>query len=245
LLNHTSGIADYESAFTVDWDKSNIVENKDILDWLATNPDPVFEPGEKWEYSNTAYLVLALLVEKLSGQDFAQFAKENVFHKSGMKNTNFYSLAHPIEIPERAYCYEKDSTGIWQKRDGFYMNGVLGDGALYTSLNDYFKYDVALRNASILSKEMHDVIFKPSALSVPGIYDYSFINGAQLNYAMGWFRTPDLALHTGSWIGTRTIVVREFERPLTIALFLNSNATYRETIIDQVYTLVNGYLKTQ
>ncbi len=248
LLNHTSGLADYELTpyFSEEWDKSIVVENKHILQWLATNPEPIFEPGINWEYSNTAYLVLALLVEKVSGQEFASYAKEHIFEKAGMTNTTFYNLAHPVKISERSFCHDKDSLGNWEKIDGFYMNGILGDGAVYTSINDYFTYDNALRKQTILPKEMHELVFKPSASIPEAFYDFNFLNGAQEKYGMAWFLTEKFALHTGSWNGTRTIVVREFERPLTIAIFLNSNSSEaRVALIEATYSLVDEYLNTK
>lgn len=247
LINHTSGIADYEEAFIKEWDRNKIVENKDVLTWLATNPAPRFEPGEKWEYSNTAYLVLALLTEKLSGEAFATFAKKAVFEKAGMNNTDFYSLAQPIDIQERAFCYEKDSLGQWEKVDGYFMNGVLGDGAVYTSVRDYFAYDQALRNKSIVSDGLHQMLFEPSSMALPekAKYPFGFLKSKEEHYAMGWFVTDDIALHTGSWNGTRTIVVRDQERPLTIAIFMNSGeAETRSALIESTYNLVGSYLKS-
>lgn len=247
LINHTSGIADYEEAFIKDWDRSKIVENKDVLTWLATNPAPQFEPGEKWEYSNTAYLVLALLAEKLSGEAFATFAKKAVFEKAGMNSTNFYSLAQPIDIQERAFCYEKDSLGQWEKVDGYFMNGVLGDGAVYTSVRDYFAYDQALRNKSIVSDTLHQLLFEPSSMALPekAKYPFGFLRSKEEHYAIGWFVTDDIALHTGSWNGTRTIVVRDQERPLTIAIFMNSGeAETRSALIESTYILLDSYLKS-
>ena len=247
LLNHTSGIADYEAYFNENWDRNNIVENKDILEWLSTNPNPVFKAGTNWEYSNTAYLVLALLVEKVSGEEFSSFAQESVFQKAGMGNTTYYNLAKPVEIRERAYCYDKDSLGNWRRIDGFFMNGVLGDGAVYTSVDDYFKYDNALQNKSIVSTDMHKLIFKPSSMALPekAKYQFNFLNGAEERYAMGWFVTNEFALHTGSWNGTRTIVVKEFKRPLTIAIFLNfASSETRTQLIEAVYELVDNYVKT-
>ncbi len=247
LINHTSGIADYEGAFIKEWDRSKIVENKDVLTWLATNPAPQFEPGEKWEYSNTAYLALALLTEKLSGEDFATYAKEAVFEKAGMKNTNFYSFANPIDIKERAFCYEKDSLGQWEKVDGYFMNGVLGDGAVYTSVTDYFAYDQALRNKSIVTDTLHQLLFEPSSMALPekAKYPFGFLKSKEEHYAMGWFVTDDIALHTGSWNGTRTIVVRDQERPLTIAIFMNSGeAETRSVLIESTYNLMDSYLKS-
>lgn len=246
LINHTSGLADYEEAFMVDWDRTKVVENKDILHWLSTNPPPRFNPGEKWEYSNTAYIVLALLTEKLSGQDFATYAKEAVFEKAGMKNTNYYSLAHPIDIKERSFCYEKDSLTGWKKVDGFFINGVLGDGAVYTNVLDFFAYDQALRNRTILSDSIHEIVFEPSSMPLPekAKYKFSFLNDAEESYGMGWFITDDFALHTGSWNGTRTIVVRNRNQPLTIAIFMNSGEVEtRSKLIEGTYKLAAGYLK--
>jgi CubicO group peptidase (beta-lactamase class C family) len=245
LIDHTSGIADYEAAFMNDWDRSKIVENRDILAWLATDPPPLFQSGTKWEYSNTAYLVLALLVEKVSGQEFSAYAKKQVFDKAGMPRTNYYNLAKPIDIPERAFCYDRDSLGSWKKVDGFFMNGIMGDGAVYTSVNDYFEYDKALRNKTIVSKASHDLIFKPTTMVLPETakYTFSFLKGADERYAMGWFVTDDFALHSGSWYGTRTMVVRDLRRPLTLAIFLNSeDADTRTKLIEGTYALVDDYL---
>ncbi|MGB5371354.1 MAG: serine hydrolase domain-containing protein [Flavobacteriaceae bacterium] len=245
LIDHTSGIADYDAAFMEDWDRSKIVENRDVLDWLATDPPPLFQAGTKWEYSNTAYLVLALLVEKVSGQEFSAYAKKQVFDKAGMSRTNFYNLAKPIDIPERANCYEKDSLGAWSKVDGFFMNGIMGDGAVYSSLNDYFEYDRALRNKTIVSKASHELIFKPTSMVLPETakYPFPFLKGADERYAMGWFVTDDFALHSGSWYGTRTMVVRDMGRPLTLAIFLNSDdADARTKLIEGTYSLVDDYL---
>lgn len=220
------------------------------MDWLSTNPEPLFEAGKFWEYSNTAYLVLALLVEEVGGEEFPVYAKKNVFEKAGMNETNFINLAKPIEFEERAGCYEKDSLGNWQRIDGFFMNGIMGDGAVYTSLNDYFEYDNALRNESILSTNAHKIIFKASSSlsssktidSWPNkmIDDFSFLNRGEVSYAMGWFVTDDITMHTGGWYGTSTVVLREKNRPITITIFRNSDNSIDELII-KTYELVDTY----
>jgi CubicO group peptidase (beta-lactamase class C family) len=236
LINHTSGLPDYYEAFEKDWDKTKIVENKDVLEWLATSPEAVFKPGENWEYSNTAYLMLALIVEKVSGEEFTKYAKENVFKKAGMENTNYYNLAKPIEIPERAFCYEIDSLGGIKKVDGFYMNGVMGDGAVYTSVNDYFQYDLALRNKTIVSQEAHELIFKPSSTEI--------VEGNERPYAMGWGVTATTATHTGGWFGTNTFTKRYLDKPLTIAIFMNRNALFRNRLRQKTDSLVNLYVNS-
>ncbi len=127
------------------------------------------------------------------------------------------------------------------------MNGVLGDGAVYTSINDFHKYNNALQEESIVSKDMHELIFKPSSMVLPEDekYQFGFLKDMDEHYAMGWFLTDNLALHTGSWYGTRTIVVKEFGRPLTIAIFLNfASSDTRTKLIEETYQLVNEYIKT-
>lgn len=235
LLNHTSGLPDYYQHFEANWDRSEVVENKDVLDWLATNPHPVFEPGEQWEYSNTAYLMLALIVEKVSSTEFSQYAKEHVFTKAGMPETNYFNLAQPIEIPERAFCYQKDSLGEFNQVDGFFMNGVMGDGAVYTSVNDYFNYDQALRNETILSSKTHQLIFKPSSTHE--------VDGKARDYAMGWGVTDSTASHSGGWFGTNTYVKRYLKKPLTFAIFMNRTTLWENDLVGKTDSLINEYLQ--
>lgn len=252
LINHSSGLPDYFEVFMKDWDKTKIVENKDILNWLATNPKLLFKPGDKFVYSNTAYVVLALLVEKISRKEFSAYAKEQVFKKAGMKRTNYFNLAKPIEIKERANCYEKDSLGNWKQVDGFFINGIMGDGSVYTSIYDYFTYDLALRNKTILSDNTHEILFKPS-IEVPDNWggstilkdNFTFLDTTGIGYGMGWFVTDDLAFHHGGYLGTCTITVRENKRPLTIAIFMNSNNySTSDELINNSYKIVCKYVKT-
>jgi CubicO group peptidase (beta-lactamase class C family) len=236
LVNHTSGLPDYYEHFDKNWDRENILENHEVLAWLASSPEPDFKPGQEWKYSNTAYLMLALIVEKISGKEFSEYAREYVFEKAGMENTNYFNLANPIDIPERSYCYEKDSLGQIKKVDGFFMNGVMGDGAVYTSVNDYFQYDQALRNKTILSPKTHKVIFKPSSTPIA--------NGVKNNYAMGWGVTDSTASHSGSWFGTRTFTKRYLDKPLTIAIFMNNPFLMDNGLIGKTDSLAINYVKT-
>lgn len=235
LINHTSGLPDYYEYFDKNWDRDNVLENHEVLDWLATSPEPEFEPGEEWKYSNTAYLMLALIVEKVSGKEFSELARENVFIKAGMKNTNYFNLSNPIDIPERSFCYEIDSLDNIKKVDGFFMNGVMGDGAVYTSIHDYFQYDLALRNKNILSPKIHEEIFKPSSTRE--------VDSVKTHYAMGWGVTDSTATHTGGWYGTNTFTKRYLNKPLTIAIFMNRNTLFRSELIGKTDSLAIEYVK--
>lgn len=236
LINHTSGRADAEDAFFTEWDSTKVAENKDILEWYSKENRAITKSGDKYQYNNGIYEFIPCIVEKVSGQEFAEFAKKNVFDKAGMKKTNFFNLVKPIEIEERAFCYEKDSLGNWNKMDGHFLNGLLGAGGVYTSVDDYFQYDLALRKKSIFSEETHDLIFKPSSTyQVDGVDKY---------YAMGWGVTDSTATHTGGWFGTNTFTKRYLNRPVTIAIFMNRNTLFENDLVKKVDSLVLEYAKT-
>ncbi|MEP1093773.1 MAG: serine hydrolase domain-containing protein [Cyclobacteriaceae bacterium] len=243
LLNHTSGIADYEEAFMNEWDTTQIAQNKDVLDWYAMNPSTNFSPGEKWEYSNGAYNLLATIVEKVSGEDFSKYAQDMVFKKAGMTTTNFFNLAKPIDIKERASCYEKDDSGEWKKVDGNFLNGCIGEGAVYTNLIDFLAYDSALREKSLVSASTHNLIFNPSSMAIEIDFPFVFSEGSEVYYGMGQFVTHDYAFHGGGWYGTRTFVYREFERPLTIAIFMNSDRDFVQ-LMNSTYEIANEFFES-
>ena len=231
LINHSSGLNDAESAFFSEWDQDQLASNEDILEWYSKENRKVNPPGEVYKYNNGAYEVLPAIVEKVSGQDFAQFVKKHVFEKAGMVNTNFYNLNQPIDIKEKAFYYDQDSTGTWNQADGHFLTGVLGAGGVYTSANDYYNYDQALRQHSIFSEATHDLIFKPS---------FERENGS--SYAMGWGVTDTAATHTGGWFGVNTYTKRYLNRPLTIAIFMNRATLFDDDLVAKADSLVYHYV---
>jgi CubicO group peptidase (beta-lactamase class C family) len=235
LINHTSGEADAEEVFFTEWDTAKIAVISDVLSWYEIEDRSLTKPGEKYLYNNGIYEFIPSIVEKISGENFAEFAKENVFEKAGMDNTNFFNLAEPIVIENRAFCYEKDSLGIWRKVDGHFLNGLLGAGGVYTSVNDYFHYDLALRNKALFTEQTHKLIFKPSST-----YEY---NGEKINYALGWNVKDNAAIHAGGWFGTNTHTKRYLDKPLTIAIFMNRNTLFGSGLIENTDSLALEYVK--
>ena len=213
LMKHTSGLPDYYDHFEENWPRDKVVENADVLNWLKTNPDRDFEPGTRWEYSNTAYLMLAVIVEQVSGMEFSAYAKSAVFERLGMDRTQYYNLAKPVEIPERSLCHGKEK-GVFKAVDGFFMNGVMGDGAVYTNLEDYLRFDQILRKDSILSEKVYELIWKPGAMPV----------SENVYYGSGWFlrNNNEDSMHSGGWFGTSTYIYRGLKNGLTIVVFCNA-----------------------
>lgn len=225
LINHTSGLEDAEEAFLTEWDSTKIASNNDILNWYSAENRNKNNSGQIFEYNNGAYEVLPLIVEKVSGKKYENYIKENVFKKAGMKRTIAFNLNSPVDIDERAFYCHKDSLGKWNKMDGHPLTGLLGAGGIYTSVDDYFNYDNALRNNSIFSKKIHQLIFKKND-SIKT--DKS--GTSNMSYAIGWFVNDSFAEHPGNWFGVNTYTKRYLKKPLTIAIFGNRDDVPRELI---------------
>ena len=243
LISHTSGIED------ADWVLGNIETNstesgtnEDIIEWYANNNVIRFPPGTVFEYNNGAYIVLAHLIEEISGMRYEDYIQKNVFNKSGMINTKFINDADSSTIPEYAYRYEKDSLDQWQSVDVHLQEEMVGHGGIYFSLNDYSNYIEALRNKSIVNIESHALIFKPISMNTElHSEDLKILKGKETSYAMGWEVTDSLALSAGLWEGTNNFVIYERKRPLTIVMLANNDDFFRHRMVDKTYSIVNDY----
>ncbi|MDX1407580.1 MAG: hypothetical protein R3330_05585, partial [Saprospiraceae bacterium] len=128
------------------------------------------------------------------------------------------------------------STGKWKQVDSNILNGMVGEGAIYTSINDYLAYDRALLNKSILSDALHDLIFVPTS---PPFEQ----GGHSFRYAMGWLVRDTIATHAGGWYGTTTITKRYLTVPLTLAIFTNRHDLFESGLYGQADRLVRRYMK--
>ena len=163
LLNHTSGLPDYEDLLIKQFpntpeDKIPQILDAGVLKLLEQQSSGKFAPGSRWEYSNSGYVVLAMIVEKVSGKSFGQFLQERIFTPLKMTNTLAYEKGKN-EVPHRAYGHtklgqsklgqsEKDG---WRETDQSSTSATLGDGGIYTSLDDLALWDRALREHTLLS----------------------------------------------------------------------------------------------
>ena len=216
LLHHTSGIADYieiikENFVSQNSTKRYILGNNEILDiFYDTNPKLNFQPGEEFEYSNTGYLVLASIVEKISKQHFRDFLKENIFEPLGMSRTTLYNYqeGNDPNMPNRVFGYRKtESEKGYELNDYHVVNDVRGDGGIYSTLNDLYKWNMALVTYKVLPKEYLDEAWYWGTLN----------NGEKITYGFGWFlfledkTKPKTVFHSGGWVGFSTYLFNEIE----------------------------------
>lgn len=236
LLNHVSGLPDYESLMNEYWkpelkydDVDRFVKsNQDIIDMLVLKkPDIEFSPEEKWQYSNTGYLLLATIVSEASGVPFKQYLKENIFEPAGMGSVVYDYMPEPDpDMPERVFGYRIALNGDKISDDRHFLNRVEGDGGIYASLEDLRKWDRALYTGKIISDKSKDKAFTPFVLK----------NGDRTEYGFGWLlgESPTgkrVVAHGGGWVGFRTFIYREIdENNCIIILTNNSNQYLRETV---------------
>ncbi|HVA72871.1 MAG TPA: serine hydrolase domain-containing protein [Candidatus Limnocylindrales bacterium] len=232
LLNHTSGLAAYEDLMDKkyagkSWEEIPQISDAGVLALMEQQTSTKFPSGTKWEYSNSGYCVLAMVVEKISGMAFADFLHERIFAPLKMDGTvaHVYGKDH---VANRAYGYTNDA-GVWLETDQSPTSATLGDGGIYTSVHDMIKWDDALRNHTLLSAaEMRPAITPETTAPVlpENIDDLPPTAGAKpLAYGFGWFLDPYRGharmWHYGSSIGFHTMIQRFTGNNLTIIILSN------------------------
>ena len=197
LLTHTSGLPDYEDLMesAPTWTAAHQIQDDEVLDLLKHQTRGKFAPGTSWSYSNSAYVVLGLIVVKVSGEPFDRFLHDRIFEPLHMTSTLAY-INGKNSPPERAYGHTKDGDGFVEA-DQSPTSATLGDGGVYSNLVDLAKWDSALRTGALLSHEEMKAGKLPARLldgtephwpTQPG--DDNLNPGKPVSYGFGWFLDP-------------------------------------------------------
>jgi CubicO group peptidase (beta-lactamase class C family) len=198
MLTHSSGLVDYEDVMPAGL--TIPLKDFDVLWILQQQEKTLFPPGSKYQYSNSGYALLALIVEKVSGQTFARFLHDTLFVPAGMTHTLAYEKGIST-VAHRAYGYSRDESG-WKRTDQSLTSAVLGDGGIYSSIDDLARW-YAWLDKSPLYKEASQRRFE--------------------DYGYGWFVKDGEVWHTGETMGFRNAVLRVPAEHLTIVVLTNRN----------------------
>ena len=207
LLTHRSGLADYEDLIPPGTCAQ--LHDADVLGLLETEHRSYFSPGTSYRYSNSAYVLLALIVGRASGKDFAAFLHERIFQPLGMQNTVAFESGRS-DVAHRAFGYS--ATGqSWTRTDQSLTSATLGDGGIYSSIDDLAKWDAALGDSRLL---------KPASLGL------AFASATQtddpaVQYGFGWRITGRTRWHSGETIGFRNVIVRYPDERFTVIVLTN------------------------
>ncbi|MGD8376376.1 MAG: serine hydrolase domain-containing protein [Acidobacteriota bacterium] len=170
LLNHTSGFGDYLEPFL----EQNHEKFRSLDDYreIVAGETLAFEPGSRWVYSNTGFLLLGVILQEVSGQDYYDYIRENIYLPAGMKYTDHYDITRVV--PNVAEGYWKED-GEWRRN--ILLRAPVGTsaGGGYSTVDDLLAFDVALRSGKLVTAAMWDRLVSPDPeRNSPG-YGYGFI----------------------------------------------------------------------
>ena len=230
LLTHSSGLIDYEDLMPSN--QITQLHDTNCLQLMSFADSLYFPAGTQYKYSNTGYAVLALIVEQVSGKPFAQFVKENIFKPLGMKTTVAFEEGKNTVV-NRAYGHSFEN-GNWKQTDQNLTSAVLGDGGIYTNVQEYTKWIKALWNYKLL----------PEATQFRAWSKTTLKNGNLINYGYGWhvedFLNITHPFHDGSSIGFRNSVGLFPDQKLMVIILTNRN---EHDPIEEVHKIASLYLE--
>jgi CubicO group peptidase (beta-lactamase class C family) len=254
LLNHTGGLQDYEVLMEQPenkgkWTDDHQIKDGEVLTLLEQTDHGMFPPGTQWYYSNSGYVVLGLIVAKVSGQPFPEFLRQRIFGPLKMDNTVAY-VKGKNEITNRAYGHTKEGD-TWKQTDQSSTSATLGDGGIYSSLEDLAKWDEALRSNKLLSKvEMQPALTPVTLPATSGTGDTQprwpansdRPEGTPVSYGFGWFLDPyrghPRMWHYGETMGFHSYIVRFPDNNLSIIVLCNRTDMGPESLALQVADLL-------
>ena len=224
LLHHTSGLRDY---FTLVSDTvKRQLKDDDVLELMMAQNSTYFPPGTEYRYSNSGYALLALVVEHISNQSFADFLYENIFLQIGMNNSLAYEKNISI-IDNRAMGY-KFLNGAFVLNDQSLTSAVLGDGGIYSSVKDLATWDNALYTSQLVPYGILNEAFISGTIS----------SGSEIGYGFGWvidnYLYRERVSHTGSTAGFKNVYHRYPNERLSIIILTNRSSGSPKDIADSI-----------
>ena len=209
LLTHTSGVAEYTDS-TFDY-RRDYTEDQ-LVKFAASRPLD-FRPGERWSYSNTGYLLLGVLIHRVTGRFYGDLLRDSVFQPLGMRASRVISEADIV--PNRAAGYRLEN-GTLQNQEWVAPSlNTTADGALYFTIRDLTRWAVALNHRRVPSPAALDTAWTPVRLNDGATYPYGF--GWGIFNQRGHLRIA----HSGSWQGFKTVIARYPESGISVIVLAN------------------------
>lgn len=234
LLNHTSGVprfTNYIPNYLKYWDSCRIAEAEDVPYILKHHePGKEYNPGRRFSYNNTGYILLAVIIQRVSGMSYADFIEQKVFKPLGMDESFVYNINDLSDHKNRALGYAIYRRSYVPDEDDI-RNGLLGEKGVYCSAADLYKWDQALYT---------DRLF-PDTLLAEAFSRGKLLNGREINYGFGWRLLPkedSLVYHFGHWRGFRTSIVRVINDEVTVIALNNTGTRRLRYLVSKVLDIV-------
>jgi CubicO group peptidase (beta-lactamase class C family) len=232
LLSHTSGIPDYEDS-TLDLRKDY---TEDELARMSFGTKLEFEPGTRWSYSNTGYVLLGAIIRKVSGRFYGDVLRERVFIPLGMSTAAV--ISEEDLVPNRAAGYRRAKGELKNQEWVSPSLNTTADGGLYLSILDYVAWDAGIRGRKVLKPASWDALFTPVKLQSGKTYPYGF------GWAVDDFSGQRRQHHGGAWQGFRTYLSRYLGDDLTVVVLANVGPSDPREFVNGIAALFNPRLAT-
>jgi len=245
LLTHTSGLPDYQAIMDAHWDKSKVAGNKDILEYLNLYaPLQNFEPGTKYEYSNTGYILLASIAEKVTGIDFITLCRSRIFSPLDMNSTEIRSLEKKANTENFAigHIYVKESARF-VRADSFlssdytiWLGNRKGPGRISSNAEDLLIWDQALYSSKLAKPATVKQAFTPGILN----------DGSSIQYGFGWMiktneKGEKVIWHSGDNPGYKTRIMRYPATKQTLIVLCNNAYPEFESMMDKLEKAIESF----
>jgi CubicO group peptidase (beta-lactamase class C family) len=242
LLSHRSGLPNYQYYSEKTWkNKRKAMTNLDLMDMLTEyKPSPYSSPDTHFFYNNVNYAVLAAIVEKISGESLENFMKKKVFDPIGMFHTRIYSKAIDTLNPTNLIGYDRS---FRRRDDPNWLDGIVGDKGVYSTVEDMFIWDQMLYSNKIISQKTLQEAFTGKNRDMKGHFNYGY--GWRLFYpgdhkldSLTRESKGKIVYHTGWWHGYKNIFVRDLDHHNTVIILSNLfNSSIND--LDPLYRLLN------
>ena len=225
LMNHTSGLPEYFDLANRTMTLIDTLNNDKALALLAAlKPPLLFQPGEKFQCTNTNFTTLASIIAKVSGMPCDKFFDEKIVKPLGLKNTYIYNITMSSYPASRVFgIHYKNGKPV--PDDLVYLDGIVGDGNIYSSVEDLYKWDQALYTEKLVKKETFKEAITSGKLN----------DGSLTNYGFAWMvDSSGNAFHSGGWVGFRTYNHRYINKGQAFILADNSGNYMARSIVKNI-----------
>jgi len=227
MLHHISGLRDYTTLLVLAGNPTeNWTTDQDALDILARQRGLNFKPGSEWQYSNSGFFLLSIIVKRVSGQSIRRFAQSRIFGPLGMTHTHIHD-DHTMVVPNRAIGYiPSDSGGPFRIEMSDWEQA--GDGSVLTTVEDLVKWDENFYTGRVGGPSVLAEMVKPGKLATGKVLDYAS------GLFLGEYRGLKIVEHGGAWAGYRAQLMRFPTEHVSVACLCNLGTAGPTDLVQRV-----------
>jgi len=234
LLNHTSGLPIYFWFAEHKWNQEHVPNNDEMVELLAENDLPqFFKSGSRFDYSNTGYVLLASIIERVSGKTYAEYLHDHIFEPLAMKHSFVYRFEEDTIKENQLAGYRRYGRRRHLEIPGTVNDRVVGDKNVYSTTEDLYRWVLGLNEGKVISPESLELMYSKGITRYNRKVPYGF------GFRIGQSNGERIIYHDGKWNGFRTSI-KQYEDGLTIILLEHSSYSYPSSLVNKIKAIVRN-----